>query len=70
MKSRFEPNREAATSLNGSLSLRSPTITDDEQSCPVWLRGDLQSHTYHSDAKGSPALLVKKRVPLGLISWP
>jgi hypothetical protein len=31
-----------------------------------WLRGDLQSHTYHSDGKGSPAQLVAKARALGL----
>jgi hypothetical protein len=32
----------------------------------LWLRGDLQSHTYHSDGKGSPAQLVAKARALGL----
>ena len=31
-----------------------------------WLRGDLQSHTYHSDAKGTPDQLVSKAEALGL----
>jgi len=31
-----------------------------------WLRGDLQSHTFHSDGKGSPAQLVAKARALGL----
>jgi hypothetical protein len=40
------------------------TRTHDQSA--VWLRGDLQSHTYHSDAKGSPARLVSKARALGL----
>lgn len=32
----------------------------------LWLRGDLQSHTYHSDAKGSLEQLVGKARALGL----
>lgn len=35
-------------------------------SATQWLRGDLQSHTYHSDAKGSPGQLVAKARALGL----
>lgn len=31
-----------------------------------WLRGDLQSHTFHSDAKGSPQQLLDKAKGLGL----
>lgn len=31
-----------------------------------WLRGDLQSHTFHSDAKGSPQQLLDKARALGL----
>ena len=31
-----------------------------------WLRGDLQSHTFHSDAKGSPQQLLDKAKALGL----
>jgi len=31
-----------------------------------WFRGDLQSHTYHSDGKGSPAQLVAKARAMGL----
>lgn len=32
----------------------------------VWLKGDLQSHTYHSDGKGSPQQLVEKARAAGL----
>ncbi|NJN81613.1 MAG: CehA/McbA family metallohydrolase [Caldilineaceae bacterium] len=32
----------------------------------VWLAGDLQSHTFHSDAAGSPQQLVAKARALGL----
>ena len=32
----------------------------------LWLKGDLQSHTYHSDGKGSPAYLASKARALGL----
>lgn len=32
----------------------------------VWLKGDLQSHTFHSDGKGSPQQLVEKARALGL----
>ncbi len=32
----------------------------------LWLRGDLQSHTFHSDGKGSPSQLVTKARALGL----
>lgn len=42
----------------------------EEQASPgdgsLWLCGDLQSHTYHSDGKGSPAQLVAKARALGL----
>ncbi|MFZ1753091.1 MAG: CehA/McbA family metallohydrolase, partial [Caldilineaceae bacterium] len=31
-----------------------------------WLRGDLQCHTFHSDAKGSPRQLLDKAKALGL----
>jgi hypothetical protein len=34
--------------------------------CSTWLRGDLQSHTEHSDAKGTLAQLVGKARALGL----
>ncbi len=37
-----------------------------ESATSHWLRGDLQSHTYHSDAKGSPEQLVAKARALGL----
>ncbi len=33
---------------------------------PIWLRGDLQSHTYHSDAKGSLEQLIAKARDLQL----
>ncbi len=36
------------------------------EQAPTWYRGDLQSHTYHSDAKGSPQQLVDKARALGL----
>ena len=32
----------------------------------LWLCGDLQAHTYHSDGKGSPAQLVARARALGL----
>ena len=32
----------------------------------LWLRGDLQSHTFHSDGKGSPERLAAKARALGL----
>ncbi|HEY0738651.1 MAG TPA: CehA/McbA family metallohydrolase [Herpetosiphonaceae bacterium] len=40
-----------------------PEIAD---SARFWLRGDLQSHTHHSDAKGTPEQLTAKARALGL----
>lgn len=39
-----------------------PAVSSD----PLWLRGDLQSHTHHSDAKGTPEQLIAKARALNL----
>jgi hypothetical protein len=46
-------------------SLPEPSALPEEgEYC--WLRGDLQSHTYYSDGRGSPAQLVAKALALDL----
>lgn len=42
------------------------TIHDTADRSLLWLRGDLQSHTCHSDARGTIAQLVRKAGALGL----
>lgn len=43
-----------------------PSSTVHRPPSTAWLKGDLQSHTYHSDGKGSPQQLTEKARALGL----
>lgn len=50
--------------------IASPTVVtvqpEIERGERLWLRGDLQSHTHHSDARGTPEQLTAKARALGL----
>ncbi|MEZ4735202.1 MAG: CehA/McbA family metallohydrolase [Caldilineaceae bacterium] len=62
-----ELTADRATAQTAQRSTRALTYPPQANGSPTqWLRGDLQSHTYHSDAKGSPEQLVAKARALGL----
>ncbi len=61
-------DQESDFSEKSDSSIRE-NLSNQRQSVSVvseWLRGDLQSHTFHSDAKGSPQQLLDKAKGLGL----
>ncbi len=57
----------ASSEEGGQAAMPDPSrIAPGALSGPGWLRGDLHSHTWHSDAPGSPETLVAEARALGL----
>lgn len=63
-----ELTAEDTTPEHGRHQPVTPIVYPPQATGPAtqWLCGDLQSHTYHSDAQGSPAQLVAKARAAGL----